>query len=72
MQFKIQQRGNNSAIHQPATVLTQMSLVIGDVPVLDVLAEPVTLRLGAKLRYRLAELMAQYDLTALEPAEVAA
>lgn len=73
MQVKIQQWGNSSAIRLPAIVLKQMSLVSGDVLVLDVSAEAITLKPAkAKPHYRLADLMAQCDLTAPEPAELAA
>jgi antitoxin ChpS len=73
MHVKIQQWGNSSAIRLPAIVLKQMSLVSGDVLVLDVSAETITLKPAkAKPHYRLADLMAQCDLTAPEPAELAA
>jgi antitoxin ChpS len=73
MQVKIQQWGNSSAIRLPAIVLKQMSLVSGDVLVLDVSADAITLKPAkAKPHYRLADLMAQCDLTAPEPAELAA
>lgn len=73
MHVKIQQWGNSSAIRLPATVLKQLSLVSGDVLMLDVSAEAITLKPAkAKPHYRLADLMAQCDLTAPEPAELAA
>ncbi|APC19504.1 PbsX family transcriptional regulator (plasmid) [Pseudomonas frederiksbergensis] len=75
MQVKIQQWGNSAAIRLPSAVLKQMSLVSGDVLVLDVDAatESLILKLAkAKPHYRLADLMAQCDLTAPEPADLAA
>lgn len=73
MQIKIQQWGNSAAIRLPATVLKQMSLVSGDVLILDVSEESITLKPAkAKPQYRLADLMAQCDLAAPEPAELAA
>jgi antitoxin ChpS len=73
MQVKIQQWGNSSAIRLPAIVLKQMSLVSGDLLMLDVSPEAITLKpVKAKPHYQLADLMAQCDLTASEPAEMAA
>ncbi|QHF43045.1 PbsX family transcriptional regulator [Pseudomonas sp. S35] len=73
MQVKIQQWGNSQAIRLPSTALKQMSLVNGDVLILDVSAEAMTLKPAkAKPHYRLTDLMAQCDLTAPEPAELAA
>ncbi|EJN34719.1 growth regulator [Pseudomonas sp. GM78] len=73
MQVKIQQWGNSAAIRLPSTVLKQMSLVSGDLLSLDVSAEVMTLKPAkAKPHYRLADLMAQCDLTAPEPADLAA
>lgn len=73
MEVKIQQWGNSAAIRLPATVLKQLHLVSGDVLSLDVSAEVMTLKLSkTKPHYRLADLMAQCDLDAPEPAELAA
>lgn len=73
MQIKIQQWGNSAAIRLPSTVLKQMSLVSGDVLILDVSEEVITLKPAkARPQYRLADLMAQCDLTAPEPEELAA
>ncbi|MCO5364322.1 AbrB/MazE/SpoVT family DNA-binding domain-containing protein [Pseudomonas alliivorans] len=71
MEVKIQQWGNSAAIRLPANVLKQMSLVSGDVLVLDVSTEVITLKPArAKLHYRLSDLMAQCDLDAAEPEEL--
>jgi antitoxin ChpS len=73
MEVKVQQWGNSAAIRLPATVLKLMNLVSGDVLKLDVSAEVMTLKPAkAKPHYRLADLMAQCDLSASEPAELAA
>lgn len=72
MEVKIQQWGNSAAIRLPATVLKQMSLSSGDILVLDASAQVMTLKPAkAKLHYRLADLMANCDLNAPEPAELA-
>ncbi|MEE4999070.1 AbrB/MazE/SpoVT family DNA-binding domain-containing protein [Pseudomonas alliivorans] len=71
MEVKIQQWGNSAAIRLPANVLKQMSLVSGDVLVLDASTEVITLKPArAKLHYRLSDLMAQCDLKAAEPEEL--
>lgn len=73
MHVKIQQWGNSAAIRLPSTVLKQMGLVSGDVLMLDVSADAITLKPAkAKPRYRLADLMAQCDLSAQESTELAA
>ncbi len=73
MEVKVQQWGNSAAIRLPATVLKLMNLVSGDVLKLDVSAEVMTLKPAkAKPHYQLADLMAQCDLSAPEPAELAA
>ena len=73
MQIKIQQWGNSAAIRLPSTVLKEMSLVSGDVLILDVSEEVITLKPAkARPQYRLADLMAQCDLKAPEPEELAA
>ena len=73
MEVKIQQWGNSAAIRLPSTVLKQMSLVSGDFLTLDVSAEVMTLKPAkAKRHYRLVDLMAQCDLSAPEPADLAA
>lgn len=72
MEVKIQQWGNSAAIRLPATVLKQMSLSSGDILVLDASAQVMTLKPAkAKPHYRLADLMANCDLNAPEPAELA-
>jgi antitoxin ChpS len=75
MEVKIQQWGNSAAIRLPSTVLKQMSLVSGDVLLLNVDpdAQAITLKPArAKRRYKLSDLMAQCDLTVPRPAELGA
>ncbi|MGE8063758.1 AbrB/MazE/SpoVT family DNA-binding domain-containing protein [Pseudomonas sp. NPDC089569] len=73
MEVKVQQWGNSAAIRLPATVLKLMNVASGDVLELDVSAEVMTLKPAkAKPHYKLADLMAQCDLSAPEPAELAA
>ena len=73
MHVKIQQWGTSSAIRLPATVLKQMRLVSGDVLVLDISADVITLKPAkAKPHYKLADLMAECDLMAPEPEELSA
>ncbi|WP_028631710.1 MULTISPECIES: AbrB/MazE/SpoVT family DNA-binding domain-containing protein [Pseudomonas] len=73
MEVKVQQWGNSAAIRLPAAVLKLMNLVSGDVLKLDVSAEGMTLKPAkAKPHYQLADLMKQCDLSAPEPAELAA
>ncbi len=73
MEVKIQQWGNSAAIRLPATVLKQMKLASGDVLTLDTSAEVMTLkRSKARRHYRLTDLMAECDLTAPEPTDLAA
>ena len=73
MEVKIQKWGNSAAIRLPSDVLKQMSLAVGYVLNLDFTPEAITLKPAkAKPHYKLADLMAQCDLTASEPAEMAA
>lgn len=73
MEVKIQQWGNSAAIRLPSTVLKHMSLVSGDVLLLNIDsdAQAITLKPArAKPRYKLSDLIAQCDLTAPRPAEL--
>ncbi|ATP43275.1 PbsX family transcriptional regulator [Pseudomonas putida] len=72
MQIKIQQWGNSAAIRLPASVLKQMQLGVGSTLSLDTAGETMVLKpLRTKPKYTLEELMAQCDLTAPEPADMA-
>jgi len=72
MQIKIQQWGNSAAIRLPAAVLKQMQLGVGSTLSLDTAGETMVLKpLRTKPKYTLEALMAQCDLTAPEPADMA-
>lgn len=73
MEVKIQQWGNSAAVRLPSAVLKQMGLAVGYVLNLDFTPEAMTLKPAkTKPHYKLADLMAQCDLNAPEPAELAA
>ncbi|WP_313025564.1 AbrB/MazE/SpoVT family DNA-binding domain-containing protein [Pseudomonas lopnurensis] len=74
MEVKIQQWGNSAAIRMPSALLKQMSLAVGDVlQVVSANTDALTMKPAkAKPHYNLADLMAQCDLNAPEPAELAA
>ncbi|QXH35087.1 AbrB/MazE/SpoVT family DNA-binding domain-containing protein [Pseudomonas muyukensis] len=73
MQIKIQQWGNSAAIRIPSTVLKQMRLEVGATLSLDTAGESMVLKpVRAKPKYTLEELMAQCDLNAPEPEDMAA
>lgn len=72
MQIKIQQWGNSAAIRLPAAVLKQMRLGVGSTLNLDTAGEALVLKpVRSKPKYTLEELMAQCDLNAPEPADMA-
>jgi len=72
MQIKIQQWGNSAAIRLPAAVLKQMQLGVGSTLSLDTAGDTMVLKpLRTKPKYTLEALMAQCDLTAPEPADMA-
>lgn len=73
MEVKIQQWGNSAAIRMPSALLKQMSLGVGDVlSVVSASVDVLTMKpVKAKPHYNLADLMAQCDLNAPEPAELA-
>lgn len=73
MRIKIQQWGNSAAIRLPSAALKQMGLISGDILSLDVSEQTMTLTpLRAKPHYRLEDLMAQCDVNAPEPEDLAA
>lgn len=73
MNLKIRKWGNSAAVLMPPTLLSQMGVTIGDsLLVVSANTKTLTMRpVRAKPRYTLEELMAQCDLQASEPAEVA-
>nr|WP_314614586.1 AbrB/MazE/SpoVT family DNA-binding domain-containing protein [uncultured Pseudomonas sp.] len=72
MQIKIQQWGNSAAIRLPSTVLKQMRLGVGSTLSLDTAGETLVLKpVRPKPKYTLEELMAECDLNAPEPEDMA-
>lgn len=74
MDVKIQQWGNSAGIRLPSTLLKQLGLGLGDLlQVVSASTEGLTMKPAkAKPRYKLSELIAQCDLNAPEPVELAA
>lgn len=71
MKLNIQKWGNSAAVRLPASMLAQLGVHVGDSFEVDVLKDSATLRV-AKPKYKLADLMAQCDLNAEPPADLAA
>ncbi|MDZ5604803.1 AbrB/MazE/SpoVT family DNA-binding domain-containing protein [Pseudomonas sp. RP23018S] len=72
MQIKIQQWGNSAAIRLPSAVLKQLQLGVGSTLSLDTSGEALVLKpVGPRPRYTLDALMAQCDLTAPDPEDLA-
>ncbi|MGC7840737.1 AbrB/MazE/SpoVT family DNA-binding domain-containing protein [Pseudomonas wayambapalatensis] len=73
MEVKIQQWGNSAAIRLPSTILKQMRLSVGSVLSLDTATGSLVFKpVRSKPKYKLEDLMAQCDLGAPEPDELAA
>ncbi|MGE7990217.1 AbrB/MazE/SpoVT family DNA-binding domain-containing protein [Pseudomonas sp. NPDC089554] len=73
MEVKIQQWGNSAAIRLPAAVLKQLRLSVGSTLNLDTTGESMVLKpVRAKPKYKLEDLMAQCDVNAAEPEDLAA
>lgn len=73
MELKIQQWGNSAAVRLPVALLKKHNLACGDLLAVSDSGKEITLRpVKTKPRYRLADLMAQCDLTAPEPTELSA
>ena len=70
MELSIQKWGNSAAVRLPTTLLSQLGVVLGDKLEADMRPEGLMLR-PARKSYSLEELMAQCDLNAAPPAEVA-
>jgi len=68
MELAIQKWGNSAAVRLPATLLSQLGVVLGDKLSAEMQQEALVLRASRK-QYSLAELMAQCDLAAPAPAE---
>lgn len=70
MELAIQKWGNSAAVRLPATLLSQLGVALGDKLSADMRPDGLVLR-PARKTYSLADLMAQCDLTAAPPVDVA-
>ena len=70
MKLSIVKWGNSAAVRLPAPMLAQLGAKIGDTFEADVSGEELVLR-AAKPHYTLQELMAQCDLEAAPPKDLA-
>jgi len=71
MELSIQKWGNSAAVRLPTELLGLLKVTLGDKLSVNVLAEGVLLK-AARPSYSLADLVAQCDLSAAEPADMAA
>ena len=71
MELSIQKWGNSAAVRLPTALLDQLNVVLGDKLTIDIRPEGVML-LPKRPRYVLADLIAQCDLNAAPPADMAA
>lgn len=71
MELSIQKWGNSAAVRLPVELLGLLNVVLGDKLVVDVRSEGVLLK-AKRPTYRLKDLVAQCDLSAKEPADMAA
>ncbi|MDB5934282.1 MAG: mazE [Massilia sp.] len=71
MELAIQKWGNSAAVRLPAALLTQLKVVLGDKLAVEIRPEGVML-IPARRSYTLAELVAQCDIQAPIPADLAA
>jgi antitoxin ChpS len=70
MELSIQKWGNSAAVRLPAALLRQLGVAPGDKLHAEMQQEALVLR-PARKQYSLSELMAQCDLSAPAPAEIA-
>ena len=70
MELSIQKWGNSAAVRLPSTLLSQLGVALGDKLSAEMQPEGLVLR-PARQTYSLADLMAQCDLKAAPPADVA-
>lgn len=70
MELSIQKWGNSAAVRLPSTLLSQLGVALGDKLNAEMQPEGLVLR-PARKTYSLAVLMAQCDLKAAPPVEVA-
>lgn len=71
MELAIQKWGNSAAVRLPAALLSQLGVSLGDKLSADMQQDGLVLR-PARKTYSLADLMAQCDLKAAPPEDVAA
>ena len=71
MELSIQKWGNSAAVRLPTELLAMLKVSLGDKLSVNVLPEGVLLK-AARPSYSLAELVAQCDTTAPEPADMEA
>lgn len=72
MKIAIRKLGNSAGLILPATLLREMKLSIGETVTAEHVDGALVLKPAAKKRYTVAELVAQCDLTAPVPADMAA
>ena len=70
MELSIQKWGNSAAVRLPTELLGLLKVTLGDKLSVNVLPEGVLLK-AARPSYSLADLVAQCDLSAAEPADMA-
>jgi antitoxin ChpS len=70
MELSIQKWGNSAAVRLPATLLSQLGVALGDKLNAEMHPEGLVLR-PARKTYSLSDLMAQCDLKAAPPVDVA-
>ena len=70
MELAIQKWGNSAAVRLPSTLLSQLGVALGDKLSADMRPDGLVLR-PARKTYSLADLMAQCDLKAAPPVDVA-
>ncbi len=71
MELSIQKWGSSAAVRLPTELLGILKVALGDKLSVNVLPDGVLLK-AARPSYSLAELVAQCDTTAQEPADMAA
>lgn len=71
MELSVQKWGNSAAVRLPTELLGLLKVSLGDKLSVNVLPEGVLLK-AARPSYSLAELVAQCDPSAAEPADMAA
>ncbi len=70
MELSIQKWGNSAAVRLPAALLNELKVALGDKLAVDVRPEGVMLK-PARHKYALDDLVAQCDLKAAMPADLA-